>query len=450
MPADLIVRSSRVITPGGLVSAEIHVRDGRIASIEPRSARAGADVDDVGEAVVMAGVIDTHVHVNEPGRTDWEGFTSATRAAAAGGVTTIVDMPLNSIPSTTTPAALELKRREAHHQCHVDVGFWAGVVPGNVADLAPLAAAGALGFKCFMCPSGVDEFEAVGERDLKEAMPILGALGLPLLAHAELPRRLAACPPTTRYADYLASRPPAAEDEAIELLVSLARAFGTRTHVVHVASSSAVPLIARARGEGLAFSAETCPHYLFFSAEGVPDRSTEYKCAPPIREREHQERLWQALDEGTIGSIASDHSPAPPALKQRERGDFAAAWGGISSLQLLLPIVWTGARRRGFGVERLAEWLSAAPARLAGLDARKGSIAEGLDADFVVWDPDGRFEVDPAALHHRHRLTPYGGAALEGRVIRTYVRGRTVYDRGSFPPPAGALIAGRSARAAAD
>ncbi|HEX2091926.1 MAG TPA: allantoinase AllB, partial [Longimicrobiaceae bacterium] len=396
---------------------------------------------------VMPGIVDTHVHVNEPGRTEWEGFETATRAAAAGGITTLVDMPLNSVPATTTMEGLRAKQAEAEGRCRVDVGFWGGVVPGNTAALRPLWEAGTLGFKCFLVPSGVDEFPHVGEADLRVAMPVLAELGAPLLVHAELPEPLeraaaeTATLPPRRYDSYLRSRPPEAETEAVRLLVRLCRRFGTRVHVVHVAAAEALPLLRQAREEGLPLTAETCPHYLHFAAEEVPEGATEWKCAPPIRGRADREALWAALGEGTLELVASDHSPCPPALKLRDSGDFFRAWGGIASLQLGLAVVWHGARARGYTPGDLARWMSGAPARLAGVEGRKGAIAPGRDADLVVWDLDAELRVDPLRLHHRHPLTPYAGALLHGVVEATYLRGEEVYGRGGFPSvPAGRLL----------
>lgn len=445
---DLLLRGRRVVTPEGMRPASVHVSGGRIVAVGGYDATAeDARVVDVGDAVLMPGLVDTHVHVNEPGRAEWEGFATATRAAAAGGVTTLVEMPLNSIPATTSVAALHAKREAACGRCIVDVGFWGGVVPGNAAELRALWQAGVLGFKCFLAPSGVDEFPHVGEAELRAAMPLLAELGAPLLVHAEFPAALEQAADGVagldrhRYATYLASRPPAAETDAIALLVRLCREFGTRVHVVHLATAQALPLLRRARAEGLPITVESCPHYLHVCAEEIPDGATEFKCAPPIRGREERDGLWRALADGEIDLVASDHSPCPPAMKARGAGDWFAAWGGIASLQLGLPVVWTGARARGFGPERLAEWMSAAPARLAGLDGRKGAIAPGNDADMVVWEPEAEFAVAPEMLHHRHALTPYDGGVFAGVVRETYVRGTRVYDRGRFPAePAGRTL----------
>lgn len=436
----MIFRGRRVVLPDGVRPASVRVEEGRIAAVLPYAEGGAAGVD-AGEALLMPGVVDTHVHVNEPGRAEWEGWETATRAAAAGGVTTLVEMPLNAVPATVSADALRAKAASTAGKLSVDAGLWGGVVPGNEGDLRPLWEAGALGFKCFLAPSGVDEFRHVGEAELRRAMPVLAALGAPLLAHAEDPavlaRAAAGAGELRSYADYLASRPPAAEVEAIRMLLRLCRETGARVHVVHLSAAEALPLLRAARAEGLPVTVETAPHYLRFAAEEVGDGATELKCAPPIRGRENRERLWAALAAGEIQVVATDHSPAPPALKA---GGWADAWGGIASLQLGLAATWTGARERGLGPERLARWMSAAPARLAGL-ARKGAIEAGRDADLVVFDPDATFRVDPSRLHHRHPLTPYAGARLAGVVRRTYLRGTLVYDDGRFPAgPAGRLL----------
>ncbi len=436
----MILRGARVVTPDGVRPGAIHVEGGRIARVAPfDDVPAGADVIEAGDDLVLPGLVDTHVHINEPGRTEWEGFATATRAAAAGGVTTLVEMPLNAIPATTSVAAFEAKLAAARGQLAVDVGFWGGVVPGNAADLAPLWDAGVFGFKCFLVPSGVDEFRHVGEADLREAMPVLARLGAPLLVHAEVPGPIAAAAELEAcvawdgraYACYVESRPVEAELEAIALMLRLARETGARVHIVHLAAADAVPMLAAARREGLPVSVETCPHYLFFAAEDVPDGACQYKCAPPIRSRANNQALWAALRAGALDLVASDHSPCPPGLKLLDEGDFARAWGGIASLQLGLSVLWTLARARGAGPGQLAEWMAAAPARLAGL-SRKGRIAAGCDADLVVLRPDQEFVVDPSALYHRHPVTPYAGARLTGVVAATYLRGRRVYD-GSAP-----------------
>ncbi|HVR95800.1 MAG TPA: allantoinase AllB, partial [Thermoanaerobaculia bacterium] len=421
----------------GIRPATVHIKEGRIERVGgPDEIPPESSLIDCGSSVVMPGVVDTHVHVNEPGRTEWEGFETATAAAAAGGVTTLVDMPLNSIPATTTREALRAKRAAAEGKCAVDVRLWGGVVPGNAAELSGLLEDGVLGFKCFLVPSGVDEFQHAGEADLREAMPVLARHGSVLLVHAELPGPIAAAarvwdgagPEGLReYGRYLSSRPDAAEVAAVELMIRLCRETGCRVHIVHVASAEVLPLLRAAWEEGLPVTAETCPHYLTFAEEEIPDGGVAFKCAPPIRSRENRERLWEALRDGVIDLVASDHSPCPPEMKKAESGSFRDAWGGIASLQVSLPAVWTGARERGFTVADVAEWMCAAPARLAGLGGEKGAIAPGYDADLVVWDPEASFEMDPIRLRHRHKITPYAGRTLYGVVRRTLVGGEDVF-----------------------
>lgn len=438
---DLVVIGKRVVTPAGVRPAAVVVAGGVITDVrEPHDVPAAGRRLDAGDAVVLPGVVDTHVHVNEPGRTEWEGFETATRAAAAGGVTTLVDMPLNSVPVTTSAAALYDKAAAAAGHAIVDYAFWGGVVPGNDADLAPLARAGVKGFKCFLVPSGIDEFPAVGAADLRLAMKHLARLGLPLLVHAELPGPIARAAATSvadprRYAGYLDSRPRQAELDAIDLILGLCRETGCHVHIVHLSAADALDRLRDARRPGLPVTVETCPHYLTFAAEDIPDGGTAWKCAPPIRERENREGLWQGLADGTIDLVASDHSPAPPALKCLETGDFSRAWGGIASLELALAATWTGARDRGHDLAQVARWLAQRPARLAGL-ARKGRIAPGCDADLVVFDPDTQFRVESSRLRQRHPVTPYAGMTLRGVVRQTFVRGTCVYDAGEFPPGA--------------
>lgn len=445
--ADLIIRGRNVVLPDAIGPRSIHVRDGVIEAVrEYDEVAADCELIDAGDAVVMPGLVDTHVHINSPGRTEWEGFESATRAAAAGGVTTLVDMPLNSIPATTTLAAFKTKIEDAKRGCFVDVGFWGGVVPGNTGELATMHEVGVAGFKCFLVPSGVDEFQYVTEEHLREAMPELSRLDALLIVHAELPGPIAYCAggsdgPSSDYSTFLASRPRAAENEAVELMIRLSREFGTRVHIVHLSSAEAVPLLREAQSAGVAITAETCPHYLHFAAEEVPDGATEFKCCPPIRERENREELWRGLAAGTIDMIVSDHSPCPAQMKLAETGDFLAAWGGIASLQLRLPVVWTEARRRGFSLQDLAKWLCENPARQVRLESRKGAIAAGRDADVVIWNPDAEFLVDARSLHHRHKITPYHGERLTGVVQKTFLRGRKIYDDGQLEPqPTGQLL----------
>ena len=448
---DLVVRSRRVVLPEGEREAAVHVRGGRMEAISGwDDVPAGVELEDVGDLALMPGVVDTHVHVNEPGRAEWEGWDTATRAAAAGGVTTIVEMPLNAIPATTTVDALAAKAASADGAIRVDVGFWGGAVPGNLGEMVGLHAGGVLGFKCFLVPSGVDEFAPLDAEGLREAMLVIRRLGSVLLVHAELPgpidAALAAADGDPRsYETYLRTRPAEAEDEAVALVARLARETGCRAHVVHLASSTSVKLLHDAQLDGVPVTAETCPHYLRFTAEEIADGATELKCAPPIRDRANRDHLWDALEQGTVSMVASDHSPCPPAMKLAEDGDFLRAWGGIASLQTWLPALWTEALGRGHTLRQLAQWTSLVPARLAGLSDRKGAIAVGLDADLVAWDPEAQFVVDPARLFHRHAVTPYAGAILQGVVKTTWVRGRKVFEGGEMlGGPAGRILKGRA------
>lgn len=426
---DLIIRGQRVVLPETIAPRSVHIREERIVFVgDYDDVVDGCEVVDAGESVVMPGLVDTHVHINAPGRTEWEGFRSATLAAAAGGVTTVVDMPLNSVPPTTTLAGFNTKLETARDECFVDVGFWGGVVPGNTAELAPMFAAGVVGFKCFLVPSGVDEFEHVTEADLRHAMPELTRLGALLIVHAELPGPITDAVGGPDYRSFLESRPRAAENEAVELMIRLSREFDTRVHIVHLSSAEAIPLLRDAQAASVKITAETCPHYLHFAAEDVPAGATEFKCCPPIRERDNREELWDGLRDGTIGLIVSDHSPCPGEMKLRETGDFMKAWGGIASLQLRLPVVWTEARRRGFSLLDLTRWLCTNPARQVSLEPRKGSIAIGHDADLVIWNPDIQFTVNPSTLQHRHKLTPYAGELLSGVVQQTFLRGHKITD----------------------
>jgi allantoinase len=445
---DLIIRGRKVVSADAIGPRSIHISDGRITSVRPfTDVTSQCEVIEANEpSVVMPGLVDTHVHINSPGRTDWEGFQTATRAAAAGGITTLVDMPLNSIPPTTTLSGFNSKLETASGKCHVDVAFWGGVVPGNTAELKGMLARGVVGFKCFLVPSGVDEFPGVSEDDLREAMPELTRLNALLIVHAELPGPIdrAATSSKDRPSDYqtfLASRPRAAENDAVELMIQLSREFGTRVHIVHLSSAEAVPLLREAQSAGVKITAETCPHYLHLCAEEINDGATEFKCCPPIRERANQESLWEGLAEGTISMVVSDHSPCPESMKLLASGDFLAAWGGIASLQLRLPIVWTEIIARGLSLHQLTRWLCAAPAELVGLAGHKGVIAEGADADLVIWNPDQELRVDPNNIQHRHKLTPYQGEILKGVVQKTFLRGRKIYDEGSLESqPVGQLL----------
>ena len=425
--------SSRVVRPEGVGPATVRVSGGTISEVVP-GPKALPGAVDFGSSVIGPGLVDCHVHVNEPGRTEWEGFESATRAAAAGGVTSLVDMPLNSLPVTTTGAALSAKLAASAGKCFVDVGFWGGVVPGNAASIAELAAGGALGCKAFLVHSGIDEFPNSTEDDLRQAMPLLRDAGLPLLAHAELDLGAEVHTVDRRsYRRYLESRPKSWEDEAIRLLVGLCRETRCAVHIVHLSSAASIPVLRAAKAEGLPITVETCPHYLCLEAESIPDGATLFKCAPPIREHENREGLWRALLEGVIDFVITDHSPCLPALKLPDIGDFEAAWGGIASLQLGLPAVWTEARRRGADLSALFRWMSAAPAQFAGLSARKGSLRPGLDADLLIWDPEQPVTVQAERLFFRHPVSPYLGRELLGRVQHTLLRGKCVYDGERHP-----------------
>ena len=438
---DLIIRGRRVVLRDTIAPRSLHIGEGKIVSVADYENVVDCELIEVGdESVIMPGLVDTHVHINSPGRTEWEGFQTATRAAAAGGVTTLIDMPLNSIPPTTTLPGFETKLEVAKSSCFVDVGFWGGVVPGNTQELSPMFEAGVVGFKCFLVPSGVDEFPHVTETDLRQAMPELTRLGAMLIVHAEL-----LCGPTDANADFayetfLASRPKSAENDAVALMIRLSREFNTRVHIVHLSSAEAAPLLREARAKGVKITAETCPHYLHLAAEEIPEGATEFKCCPPIRERENREALWEGLANRTIDMIVSDHSPCPGNMKLREKGDFMKAWGGIASLQLRLPIVWTEARHRGFTLHDVCDWLCANTAKQVSLESRKGAIAPGFDADIVIWNPDKEFVVDADTLHHRHKITPYAGEVLNGVVQTTFLRGKRVYDGGRFDGPHGHML----------
>ncbi len=430
----LAIKSKRVITPKGIKEALVYINGATIESVLPYDSQVDCPVNDIGNKLIMPGVIDPHVHINEPGRTSWEGFNTATKAAIAGGITTLVDMPLNSSPVTTSVANFEKKLRKARQQLHVNCGFWGGVIPGNCMEIEPLIEKGVLGFKAFLTHSGIGEFPNITERDLRKVMPLIARHNLPLLVHCELndeTSKFRKQKPTS-YQDYLASRPREWEDNAIKLMIKLCEEFNCRVHIVHLSSSNSIEQIAAAKSKGLPLTVETGQHYLFFNAEDIKDKQTLFKCAPPIREKENNELLWQALKDGIIDFVATDHSPAPPDLKQLESGNFISAWGGISSLQFALPVLWTAARKRGFDVIDIARWLSENPSKLIGKEGKKGKILPGYDADLVVWDDEKSFKVRESIIQHKHKATPYFMKELCGLVAQTYIGGTKTYDSGAF------------------
>ncbi|MBL8952529.1 MAG: allantoinase AllB [Myxococcaceae bacterium] len=437
----MIFRGQRVLTPEGLKPASIHVTDGRIETVSGYDdVTAGAHIIDAGNDLLTPGIVDSHVHINEPGRTEWEGFRTATQAAAAGGITTVVDMPLNCIPATTSRAAAEEKLAALKDQLQIDVAFWGGVVPGNLSELEGLARFGVPGAKCFLCPSGVDEFPHVGRAELDAALPVLRDLGLTLLVHAEAPGPLekaeaaVAGQDPNAYATYLHSRPRAAEDEAIAMIIELCRKHRAKAHIVHLSSASAIPLLAAAQSDGVQITAETCLHYLAFTAEEITAGATHFKCSPPIREASNRELLWKGLEAGTISMVVSDHSPCTPQLKE---GHFMGAWGGIASLQLGLSVLYTLATERGFSLQQIWKWNTEAPAALAGLSGRKGRLARGHDADLVIWDDKATVTVEAQHLRHKHKVSPYIGRTFKGRVKQTYVRGALAWPS---VEPAGTFV----------
>ena len=447
------MRGQRIVTRHGIGPASIHIDGGRITRV--------SDFDDVGSPshevleaqhlLVLPGLVDTHVHINEPGRTDWEGFATATAAAAAGGITTLLDMPLNSVPATTDVRALEKKRKAAVAQCRVDVGFIGGVVPGNAKHIRPLWDAGVFGYKCFLVPSGVDEFRNVSANDLELALPELAACGAVLMVHAELSEPLERAMSALldrdprKYSTYVSSRPGAAETEAVKLVIDLVRKHGARAHIVHVSAAGTIDLLREARGADVSITAETCPHYLTIDEMDVADGATEFKCAPPIRDRINRDALWAGLLDGTLDFVVSDHSPCPPERKCQDSGNFFEAWGGIASLELTQSVVWTEMRRREVDVMKIADWMATRPARLVGLLGRKGEIHIGADADFALVDRAESFVVDATRLHQRHKLTPYAGRELLGKVHATYLRGELVFADGQLVGEARGRLLSRTA-----
>ena len=436
---DLAIRSRRIITPAGIIDAVVLIKDGLITEITTESSHIpAAEIIDVGDKVLMPGVIDPHVHINEPGRTEWEGFDSATRAAIAGGITCLVDMPLNASPVTTTVTAFEAKLKSTQNRLHTNCGFWGGIIPGAENEIQGLIDKGVLGFKAFLTHSGIDEFPNVTEVDLRKAMPIIAKANLPLLVHCELTSPLAfplyyrEGPGVRSYKNYLASRPKEWEDNAIALMIKLCEEFNCHVHIVHLSSANSIEQIRRAKKKGLPLTVETAQHYLYFNAEEIKDGATEYKCAPPIREAYNNERLWQALKEGIIDFVATDHSPCIPKLKQLETGNFMKAWGGIASIQFALPVLWTAAKQRNHSLNDIAKLLCENPAKLIGKQQRKGKIDKGFDADLIIFEPEKSFVVTEDLIHHKHKITPYLNRELFGVVEQTYVAGKKVFDSGTF------------------
>ncbi|MEP7164519.1 MAG: allantoinase AllB [Ferruginibacter sp.] len=423
------IYSNRCWYEGILQPATVCFENGIITGVYDHKT---ADAEDVGNHILMPGVIDAHVHINEPGRTEWEGFDSATQAAAAGAVTTIVDMPLNASPVTTNINAFNEKLEASKNKLHVNVGFYGGLIPGNKNDLEPLMKAGVLGIKCFLVHSGIDEFPNVGEKEIAEAMPVIAKYNIPLLAHCEIFEKEVICDfqkyPTS-YKHYLESRPKQWENDAVDLMIKLCRKYHCPTHIVHVSSCEALDSIAKAKKEGLPLTAETCAHYLYFNAEDIPDNNCLYKCAPPIREKENNILLKQAYANGTLDFITTDHSPAPPAIKEMESGNLQKAWGGIAGLQFLLPASWT-ALREIYPLEKFIPLLTEKPASFLKIENRKGTIKTGFDADLVIWNPEESQTIQQEDILYRHKISPYIGEELFGTIKQTIVNGVTVYDHG--------------------
>jgi allantoinase len=430
---DIAIKSSRIITPDGEKSGVVIIKDGLIIDVAASLYNEDERVIDVHDKILMPGVIDPHVHINEPGRTEWEGFNTATKAALAGGITTLVDMPLNAFPVTTTAKAFDEKLSAAKKNLHTNCGFWGGVIPGNENEIEALIGKGVLGFKAFLTHSGIDEFPNVTEDDLRKAMPIIAKYNLPLLVHCELTdNRQLATGNSRSYQNYLASRPRKWEDDAIVLMIRLCEEYTCRTHIVHLSSSNSIEQIAKAKQKGLPLTVETGQHYLYFTAEEIKDGQTQFKCAPPIREKENNEKLWQALKNGIIDFVATDHSPATPVLKELQSGDFMKAWGGIASIQFALPVLWTAAKKRGCTLNDIAKWLCENPAKLISKQNSKGKIAKGYDADLIVWDEKKSFHVTENIIEHKHKMTPYLNEELFGVVEKTYLSGENIFDKGAM------------------
>ena len=430
---DFAIASQRVLTLEGEKPAAILIKGEKILDVVSiENIPENCPTEEMGNNMIMPGLVDAHVHINEPGRTDWEGFETATKAAAAGGITTIVDMPLNCIPVTTTVDALNQKIIATKDQLWIDCGFYGGLIPDNIQDLESLADAGVLGFKAFLSPSGIDEFPNISEKHLREALHILAKKGIPVLVHAELENGATSSEENKTYKYFQESRPKSWENNAIKLLIQLCREFNVHIHIVHLSSADILPEIAQTRKDGFPLTVETCPHYLHFSSERISDGDTRFKCAPPIWNGENRENLWAGLEEGIINFITSDHSPCTPELKNLEAGNFEKAWGGISSIQFALPVIWTECKQRGYSLEQLINWMSNQPAKFIGKDQQKGQISPGFDADLVCWNPDKKYIIKKEVIHHKNKLTPYEGESLYGVVNATFLRGQKVYENGQF------------------
>lgn len=434
---DFGLHSTKTLIGSGFQDVTLLIKDGIISEIIPgKIDYSGFPVEDAGDCVVMPGIIDSHVHINEPGRTAWEGFETITKAAIAGGITTLVDMPLNASPVTTSAEAFHEKIKAAQGKLHCNCGFWGGIVPGNLDKIEELIDAGVLGIKAFLTHSGIDDFPNVSISDLKTGMETIAKYNIPLLAHSELdephPGILLFDNNPTNYIAYLNSRPKIWEDKAVELMIGLCEKFNCPVHIVHLSSANSIEQIKIAKAKGLPLTVETCPQYLYFCAEEIPDANTLFKCAPPIRERENNEKLWKALKDGTIDFVVTDHSPATPELKKTESGNLKEAWGGIASIQFSLPVVWTAAKKRGFNLNEIATLMSSNIARFISFGHSKGHIKKGYDADIVVWDPEQKFIVKKEDIHYRHKISPYIGEKLYGVVKQTYVGGKKVFENGNF------------------
>ncbi|KAL1221754.1 Allantoinase [Cardamine amara subsp. amara] len=445
------ISSKRIVTPDGLISGSVEVKGGIIVSVVKeadwyKSQRSRVKVIDYGEAVLMPGLIDVHAHLDDPGRSEWEGFPSGTKAAAAGGITTLVDMPLNSCPSTVSPETLKLKIEAAKNRIHVDVGFWGGLVPDNALNssaLESLLDAGVLGLKSFMCPSGINDFPMTNITHIEEGLSVLAKYKRPLLVHAEVEKDLeiedGSDNDPRSYLTYLKTRPTSWEEGAIRNLLSVTKntriggsAEGAHVHIVHLSdASSSLDMIKEAKGKGDSVTVETCPHYLAFSSEEIPKGDTRFKCSPPIRDSANREKLWEAMMEGDIDMLSSDHSPTKPELKLMSDGNFLKAWGGISSLQFVLPVTWSYGKKYGVTLEQVASWWSDRPSKLAGLHS-KGAITVGKHADIVIWEPEVEFDLDEDhPIHFKHpSISAYLGRRLSGKVVSTFVRGNLVFGEG--------------------